>query len=233
MTNYYYQEKRSYKKILRFVSVFLIIGGLIVSFYTFLPLFSWQLYFSESFAAQKLNTPIPKISTLIYTAGNALSTNYLNANNWFPTYNPSANKIKPEVEAYSISIPSIDVKNAVVSTTDINLAAHLVNFPGTAIPPGNGNAVIFGHSTLPQLYNPTDYKTIFANAYKIKTGDEIFVNYQKITYKYKVISITVVDPSDTSVLEQDTRDSFTTLITCTPPGTVWKRLVIKSQLVKI
>lgn len=233
MTKYYYQEKRNYKAIVRFLSALLILGGTIVSFYTFLPLFSWQLYFSDSFASQNLKTPIPKLSTLVDTAGRTLSVNYLNANNWFPTYNPSANAQKPQVETYSISIPSIDIKNAAVSTTDTNLAAHLVNFTGTAVPPNNGNAVIFGHSTLPQLYNPKDYKTIFANAYKIKAGDEIFVNYQKITYKYKVFSIIVVDPTDTSVLEQDIRDSFLTLITCTPPGTVWKRLVIKSQLVKI
>lgn len=233
MTKYYYKEKRNYKTVVRFFSVLLIIGGLIVSFYTFLPIFSWQLYFAGSFASQSLNTPIPKISTLLNSAGNTLSTDYTNAKNWFPTYNPAANATKPSVESYSISIPSIDINNALVSTTDLNLAAHLVNFTGTAIPPQNGNAVIFGHSTLPQLYNPKDYKTIFANAYKIKTGDEIFVNYQKITYKYKVFSITVVDPSDTSPLEQDTRDSFITLITCTPPGTTWKRLIIKARLVKI
>lgn len=233
MKKYYYEEKRNYKIALRFISVFLIIAGLIISFYTFLPIFSWQLYFSESFASQNLKTPIPKISTLLNSAGKTLSTDYTNAKNWFPNYHPSVNANKPEVESYTISIPSIDIKNAFVSTVDLNLAQHLVNFTGTAIPPKNGTAVIFGHSTLPQLYNPKDYKTIFANAYKMKVGDEIFVNFDKITYKYKVFSITVVDPSDTSALEQDTRDSFLTLITCTPPGTTWKRLIIKSQLEKI
>lgn len=232
MKNYQYQERRNYKIAVRFVSAFLIIGGLIISFYTFLPLFSWQLYFSESFASQNLKTPIPKISTLISSAGQTLSTDYTNAKNWFPNYNPGANANKPDVESYTLSILSINIKDAAVSTVDLNLAAHLVNFTGTAIPPKNGTAVIFGHSTLPQLYNPKDYKTIFANAYKIKNGDEIYATFGKITYKYKVFSITVVDPSDTSALEQDTRDSFLTLITCTPPGTTWKRLIIKSQLIK-
>lgn len=234
MAKYYYKRSaKNFKIILRYFSILLLISGLIISFYTFLPLFSWQIYFSESFASQNVKTPIPKISTLLNTAGRTLSTNYLNAYNWFPTYNPKANTQKLEVDSYTMSIPSIGIQNAVVSTSDINLSQHLVNFTGTAIPPKNGNAVVFGHSTLPQLFSPKDYKTIFANAYKIKTGDEIFVNFQKITYKYKVTSIIVVDPTDTSVLEQDTRDSFLTLITCTPPGTVWKRLVIKSQLVKI
>lgn len=232
MTKYYYKEsKRNFKMLLRFFSIILIIGGLTVSFYTFFPLFSWQIFFASA-AGQNLNTPIPKLSTLINTAGSTLSVDYTNAYNWFPNYLPRQNK-NEGINSYTISIPSIDIKDAIVSTSDINLAQHMINFTGTAIPPQSGNAVVFGHSTLPQLYNPKDYKTILANAYKIKVGDEIFVNFDKISYRYKVISIIIVDPSDTSVLEQDTRDSFLTLITCTPPGTVWKRLVIKSALQKI
>lgn len=182
---------------------------------------------------QGLNTPIPKLSTLISTAGQTLSVDYTNANNWFPTYYPKANSANLGVESYTMSIPSIDIKDAVVSTNDTNLTQHMINFTGTSVPPQNGNAVVFGHSTLPQLYDPKNYKTILANAYKLKNGDEIFVNFDKISYKYKVTSVLVVDPTDISVLEQDTRDSFLTIITCTPPGTVWKRLVIKSQLQKI
>lgn len=232
MTKYYYKSsKNNFKVILKSFSILLIVGGLAVSFYTFLPLFSWQIYFSPVFA-QTLNTPIPKLSTLISTAGRTLSVDYTNAYNWFPNYYPKENKHQG-VESYTISIPSIDIKDAIVSTTDINLAQHMVNFTGTAVPPQNGNAVVFGHSTLPQLYDPKNYKTVLANAYKIKVGDEIFVSFDKISYKYKVTSILVVEPTDTSALEQDTRDSFLTLITCTPPGTVWKRLVIKSVLQKI
>lgn len=232
MTDYYYKSsKKNYKLVIRFFSVLLIIGGLSVSFYTFLPIFSWQVFFASA-QTQGLSTPIPKLSTLINTAGKTLSVDYTNAYNWFPNYYPKGGT-QSGVGQYLMSIPSIDIKDAIVSTSDTNLAQHMVNFTGTAVPPQNGNAVVFGHSTLPQLYDPKNYKTILANAYKIKNGDEIFVKFDKVTYKYKVISITVVDPSDTSVLEQDTRDSFLTLITCTPPGTVWKRLIIKSRLVKI
>lgn len=233
MTKVYYKSsKKSFKVILRFFSIVLIIGGLTVSFYTFFPLFSWQIFFASA-QTQNLSTPIPKLSTLINTAGKTLSVDYTNAYNWFPNYYPKGITKHTGADSYTISIPSIDIKDAIVSTSDINLSQHMINFTGTAIPPQNGNAVVFGHSTLPQLYDPKNYKTILANAYKIKIGDEILINFDKISYKYKVISIIVVDPTDTSVLEQDTRDSFLTIITCTPPGTVWKRLVIKSQLVKI
>lgn len=233
MIKYYYKNsKKNFKMILRFFSVLLIIGGLTISFYTFLPLFSWQIFFASA-ETQNLNTPIPKLSSLINTAGKTISVDYTNANNWFPDYYPKTDGQKNQTPSYTMSIPSIDIKNAVVSTADMNLSQHMVNFTGTAIPPQKGNAVVFGHSTLPQLYDPKNYKTILANAYKIKVGDDIYVNFDKISYKYKITSIIVVDPSDVSVLEQDTRDSFLTLITCTPPGTVWKRLVIKSVLQKI
>lgn len=232
MTKVYYKSSRkNFKVVLKSFSIILIIGGFAVSFYTFFPLFSWQIFFASA-STQKINAPIPKLSTLVSTAGRTLSVDYTNAYNWFPNYNPKKDK-NQEVESYTMSIPSIDIKDAVVSTKDINLTQHMVNFTGTSIPPQNGNSVVFGHSTLPQLYDPKNYKTVLANAYKIKMGDEILVTFDKVSYKYKVISILVVEPTDTSVLEQDTRNSFVTLITCTPPGTVWKRLVIKSQLVKI
>lgn len=218
--------------VLRFFSILLIVGGLTISFYTFFPLFSWQIFFASA-QTQNLNAPIPKLSTLINTAGKTLSVDYSNAYNWFPNYFPKDSQNHPGIESYTMSIPSINIKDAIVSTSDINLGQHMINFTGTAVPPQNGNAVVFGHSTLPQLYDPKNYKTILANAYKIKVGDDIFVNFDKISYRYKVTSIIVVDPSDISVLEQDTRDSFLTLITCTPPGTVWERLVIKSQLQRI
>ena len=132
-----------------------------------------------------------------------------------------------------ISIPKINLIDAKVSAKDTDLTKHLVNYGGTALPPEKGNAVIFGHSTLPQLYDKNDYKTIFSYLYKLETGDDIVVKVGNVTYKYKVESVTVVDPTNTSVLEQNFSDSFLTLITCTPPGTIWKRLVIKARITTI
>ena len=86
---------------------------------------------------------------------------------------------------------------------------------------------------MPQLFNAKDYKTIFANAYKLKNGDNIYALVEGVKYSYKIFKIMVVDPSDSSALEQDYDNSYLTLVTCTPPGTIWKRLVVKSRLEKI
>ena len=108
-----------------------------------------------------------------------------------------------------------------------------MNYQGTAIPANKGNAVVFGHSTLPQLYDVKSYKTVFTFLYELAPGDEIYATIGNITYKYKVENITVVDPNNTAVLQQNYNGSFLTLVTCTPPGTIWKRLVVRARLIKI
>lgn len=227
------------KNLAKYLSLFCIIAGAIIFLYTFFPLLSWQIYFAPVFASQEITAPIPKvnivssdtIASLLSEASENLSVDFNNPQNWFPGYNLTIGSKDSPI--YTISIPKIGLKDAVVSARDTDLAKHLVNYGGTALPSERGNAVIFGHSTLPQLYDSKNYKTIFTYLYKLEPGDEIIVNLNNITYKYKIDNITVVDPTNTSVLEQNYSDSFLTLITCTPPGTIWKRLVVKARIIKI
>lgn len=237
MNKYSYKKgKNSIRKILRIISFISLITGISIILYVFFPLLSWQIFFAD--ASREINYPIPKttvieenqLTTLVSTASRTISgVDYTNASNWFPSLLLKKEKVDLQ---YTISIPSIGIKNATVSTSDNDLTKHLVNY-GDTIPSEKGNAVIFGHSTLPQLFNQNNYKTIFANAYKIKVGDEIFTTVSKVTYKYKIEKVFVVDPSQTWVLAQDYSDKYLTLVTCTPPGTVWKRLIIKGRLEKI
>lgn len=225
------------KKILKVLSIGLILSGLILTAYVFFPLISWQIYFAPTFAAQNIAVPIPKytlvssgpVSNLIKNVTASIGVDYTDASTWFPSYKfqKGANT---QIKSYTISIPKIKVNNAVVSTVDTDLSKHLVNYIGTSFPPQKGNAVIFGHSTLPQLFDKDSYKTIFTYLYQLSPGDEITVISDNKQYKYKVENIIVVDPDNTTVLEQNYDDSFLTLVTCTPPGTIWKRLVIKARI---
>jgi sortase A len=208
--------------------------------YFFYPLLSWQLFFAPVFAQQNVVAPVPKSSRLnLSTLGSLFSTtmnslsgvDYTDARNWFPDY--AVVGATPSVKMYTLSIPTLEITDAEVTTIDNNLKQHLVNYAGTAIPPEKGNAVIYGHSTLPQLFNTHDYTAIFATLHTIKTGDVIEVTVNNVTYTYRIFQITVVDANDTSVLSQDFSDSYLTLITCTPPGTIWKRLIVKAKLEKI
>lgn len=242
MNNYYYQKSnaKSFRKTLRFISIGLFILGVFVISYIFSPLFLWQIYFAPAFASQTITSPIPKStvvnsstipSLLNTTLNNLQGVDYNDARNWFPSYKKPQNQ--NSISSYKLSIPTLNINDAIVSTIDYDLSKHLVNYGGTALPPQKGTAVIYGHSTLPQLFNQNDYKTIFATLYKMKTGDEIIIKSSEVLYTYIVYSITVVDPEDASVFSQNYDNSYITLVTCTPPGTTWKRLLIKARLKSI
>jgi sortase A len=91
--------------------------------------------------------------------------------------------------------------------------------------------VVFGHSILPQFFNPNNYMAIFSTLHTLELGDAIFVTYGDIKYQYQVIDMFEVQPKDVDVLDQDYNDKYLLLITCTPPGTYLRRLVVKTKLV--
>jgi sortase A len=240
-TYYKKTNKTERKRIFRLISIGIFLTGILMVLYIFLPLISWQIYFAPAFANQNIQAPIPTdnvlsksaIASLMDNASSSLSgVDYENAQNWFPDYKYQGGNL-PKIQSYTISIPKLKLKDLVVSTDNTLLSKNLVNYIGTATPPDKGNAVIFGHSTLPQLYNEKDYKTVFTYLYELSPGDEVIVKVKDSTYRYRIENVIVIDPQNTTVLEQNYDDSFLTLITCTPPGTIWKRLVIKARIEKV
>lgn len=130
-----------------------------------------------------------------------------------------------------IVIPKINVKAPVVyeSSTDEAkiqkaLESGVVHYAGTALPGQNGNDVIVGHSSN-DWWEPGNYKFVFVLLDKLQPGDTIEIDYQSHRYTYTVTGSKVVEPTDLSVLAA-TKDPSLTLITCTPPGTSWKRLIV-------
>jgi sortase A len=235
MGKYYYKKakKNKIRICLRLISGIFLLTGISIILYVLFPLISWQIYFQPIYASQEMTSSIPR-ANIVDLAKNSMDTlDYTKAENWFKNYNPISKNKNTDISSYSISIPKIRIQDAIVSTIDTDLGRHLVNYQGTGIPGRNGNAVIFGHSTLPQLFNEKDYKTIFANVYKLKNGDVIYATLNNVSYAYKIFKTTVVDPSDSSAFIQDYDNSYLTLVTCTPPGTIWKRLIVRARLEKI
>lgn len=153
-----------------------------------------------------------------------------NPNTWFPT--SPQKRITAKVNTYTLSIPKLKIKDAFVTISGDDLGVSLVHYGGTPLPGQYGNAVIFGHSTLPQFFSPTNYKTIFSLLPTMKIGDEIIATYDGVKYTYVVYDMMVVEPTDLSPLEQRFNDSYMTIVTCVPPGTYWKRLNVKAKIVK-
>ncbi len=135
-------------------------------------------------------------------------------------------------ENYLISIPSLGLEDSDVSLKNEDLTKTLVHYPQTALPGQYGSPVIFGHSTLPQFFDPQNYKTIFTTLPKIKVGSDIFVSFDGIEYTYRVIKTYEVKPNELWVLRQDYSQKSLKLVTCVPPGTTLRRLIVEAQLIK-
>jgi len=152
------------------------------------------------------------------------------ASNWFPEENVIFDE--SQTNLYTLSIPKLGIENAKVTLGD-DLKSSLIQYPGTAAPGRFGNTVIFGHSVLPQFYNPKNYMTIFSTLPTLRPKDEILVDFNQVRYKYVIEQMIEVSPTDISILAQRYDDSYLTLITCVPPGTYMKRLIVRARLTKI
>ena len=108
--------------------------------------------------------------------------------------------------------------------------AHF-SIPGASSHPGEiGNTALSGHSSN-DLFDPGDYKFIFAQLDKLTIGDTIYANYEGKRYTYVVTKTEVVKPTDDSALVYPTDKPVLTLITCTPLGTALNRLLVTAEQV--
>ena len=238
---YIYRKNNKFqiRTVIRYGGLIISITGFLFLFYIIYPFLSWKFYYEPVFAAADLQTPIPKttvlskgnLQTLLASAVDSISLDYTDAKNWFPDYKPAFKKVNDPgiITTFNISIPKLRINYANVSTIDTDLSKHLILYPGTSIPPEKGNAVIFGHSSIPSWFNPNNYQTIFATLHTLKVGDEIHTTVNTKEYRYIVESIRITTPNDMTIFTQNTDNSYLTLLTCTPPGTTWKRLIIKAK----
>lgn len=101
--------------------------------------------------------------------------------------------------------------------------------PGASSVPGQiGNTAISGHSSN-DLFEPGDFKFVFAQLDKLGQGDTIYVNYEGTRYTYIVTKKEVVKPNEGNKLAYATDKPILTLITCTPLGTSLNRLLVTAE----
>jgi len=225
-----------------FVPLLFITAGVITLIWTLWPIVSFSVFTQSLFT--RIVSPLADASPsresgqtdstlpVVLAAGSSeeQSPDFTNANVWFPTL-PQKKVVTP-VNSYTLSIPKLKITDASVIIAGDDLGKSLIHYGGTGLPGEYGNAVIFGHSVLPQFYNPKDYTTIFSTLPTLKLGDDVFVAYDEVTYRYTVEEMVVRDANDLEGLEQRFDDSYITLVTCVPPGTYWKRLYVLARIVK-
>ncbi len=214
---------------------FLILAGFFLLANAALPIISYELITSFRFK-QELIKPVSERTTTeskTQILGEKIpEVDYTKPDNWFPSAEKPATR-PSKITHYTLSIPELKIIDAVVEIGGEDLKQSLVHYPGTALPGDYGNVVIFGHSVLPQFFSPKNYKTIFSTLPTLEGGDEIFIDFDGISYRYRVIQMVEVGPEDISALEQHYDAEYLSLITCVPPGTYLKRLIVRAKLVEI
>lgn len=139
---------------------------------------------------------------------------------------------QPQYTIFHLIIPKLNISAPIIPDVDGNdkdayfkaLESGVAHYKGTAKPGDGGNIFIFGHSSF-YWWKKGDYKEIFKPLGDLKKGDEIIVWREGKEYKYKVTETKLVPPTEVSVLNP-TKTEQVTLMTCWPPGTTEKRLIV-------
>lgn len=207
-----------------FLSSLFFSGGAFLLFLVIWPIFSFEILMTPKLSAKTVS-PLPEKQIL------GVQTDLTQASNWFPQ--ASQRNSPSKITSYTLSIPKLRIKDATVVIGSNDLSKNLIQWGSDSLPGELGNTVIFGHSVLPAFFDPKNYMTIFSTLPTLKEKDEIYVYFDGITYLYRVTEMRVVAPEDLSVLESKNDQSSLSLITCVPPGTYWKRLIVKAKLINI
>lgn len=150
--------------------------------------------------------------------------------------------IKPVDEEFGIVIPKIRANAKVIENVDPYdgkiyqqaLTKGVAHAAGTAYPGHVGNTFIFAHSSV-DWYIANRYNSVFYLLHKLERGDKIEMYYKKKRYIYEVFDKKYVKPSDVTYLSSNyslisNNSSLLTLMTCWPPGTTLKRLIIQAKI---
>lgn len=221
------------KKILRISAIISGISGLVILAGVIYPIVSYNATYSKKYTrmVSPLADPGGQVQGVL-TTSTGINDDTM-ASSWFAGGASQEDFAISEVGYYTISIPKLKIESANVKIGGEDLSKSLIHYPGTSLPGKRGNSVIFGHSILPIFNNPKNYISIFTMLPSLRKGDQILINYDGISFTYKVEEMFEVLPTDLQVLDQDKTDSFLTLVTCVPPGDPRdpKRLVVRARVV--
>ncbi len=149
-------------------------------------------------------------------------------------------EIVPVDAEFGIVIPKLGANAKVIANVDpFNsrtyqnaLTRGVAHAKGTGVPGSAGNVFLFSHSSV-NFYEATRYNSVFYLLTKLEAGDEIILYYKGEKYTYRVSSKRTVSATAVQYLKAMGGERETvTLMTCWPPGTTFKRLLVLAELKK-
>lgn len=124
-----------------------------------------------------------------------------------------------------VEIPKIDVNLPVYhGTSEETLQKGVGHLEGSSLPVGGEgtHAVLSAHTGI-------NSSKMFSDLPEMEEGDLFFIRVLDETLAYRVCSINVILPEDTSGLVPEEGRDLVTLITCTPYGVNTHRLVVTGE----
>jgi len=138
-----------------------------------------------------------------------------------PTEAPKAQKIAPIA---TIKIDKIKLKLPVVEgATQKNMKSATAHLKETTAIGKVGNAAIAGHRMRSK-------GRLFNRLGEVEVGDKIVVDTKDESFTYTVYKVSIVEPTDVSVLNYNNKDKLLTLITCDPIVDPTHRLIIHAKI---
>ena len=224
-----YQSKEKHRD--RYFGIAISLVGFLSLIFAAWPFFIWNFDVLPTLAAKIDKAPIPQgavLSQKTIGASDIQVAKDADGFTYFTTsYKPKGNRPKE----FYISIPKLKIDRALTKVDTLSFSGNLSHFPGSALPGEVGNVFITGHSALPQFTDTSNYRTIFSHLPDLEVGDIVDVDFENQSFQYIVQYKKIVDPHDLSVLGQITGSAKNlTLMTCVPPGTSLKRMVVITSL---
>ncbi len=206
--------------------------GLICILFAVYPFITWQLFVAPRLSSVINQAPIPQ--TQVLSTGQVLSKNVqvVQDKDGFSYFTTNYKPNGPRPTEFYLTIPKLKIEKAKVAVDSQRFDENLGHFPGAPLPGEIGNVFITGHSVLPEFYDPKNYRTIFTKLSDLEIGDDIYAQINGQTIHYIVQYAKIVDPRDLTVLAPISQNGKNlTLMTCVPPGTSTKRLVVITSLI--
>jgi sortase A len=148
--------------------------------------------------------------------------------------------IQPIDTNFGIVIPKIVANAKVIDNVDpynikdyqYALTKGVAHAIGTAYPGNAGNIFIFAHSSA-NWFTANQYNSVFYLVNKLETGDKIEMYFKGKKYEYEVTEKKYVEADEIQYLNNNSgaNTSILTLMTCWPPGTTLKRLIIRAKII--
>jgi LPXTG-site transpeptidase (sortase) family protein len=132
----------------------------------------------------------------------------------------------PKINASAKIIPQVDPYNS--NVYQLALSRGVAQAKGSTFPDQIGNMFLFSHSSA-NLLDATRYNSVFFLLSKLKKNDKIDIYYKEIKYEYRVKEIKIIGAKEVSYLSSISKTKTLTLMTCWPPGTTLKRLLIIAE----